>query len=718
MNITQALNVALPELPAKLVSQRYPRLHPDIVFKERMEEGRPVVRSFVPGGESVFTFPQGTWSLIQLFNGQRSYSEVAELYSQQTGVTYPEETVQDFAADLDTMNFWYKTPLEKNVKLMQKSADERRRLLETKKKRWGDLSLMTFPAVNPDRFLTWLHSKIGFVYKPWFVMLTLLAFAFTAGIFITHWSEIGRDTWEFYNFAHKSWFDVAVFWIVGSVLLCIHETGHGLTCKHYGARVPSMGFALIYLTPAFYTDTTQGDIRGNRFQRLMITLSGVWAELTICALATPLWWSTNPGTAIHDFAYLIILLTGVAVVLINWNPLIKLDGYWIVSDLLGISDLKEASTLYLSTWVKRNIWGLPVEVPFVPRRRRPGFVVYALLSGLYSYSMLYIFASFIGNIARNFSADWGFLLEYATAYLIFRKRLRTLWSFMKFVYLDKRDRVRAWFTPARMRAIYAVVGIFVLLPLWHESSTGRFVLEPGDWTVVRALVPGLVTRVYADEGQQVQAGAPLIQLQNIGLDSKLARTQAELSVAAAKVKSAVRYYADVGPATQERDRLARQTRDFSSEVDHLEINTPIAGVVTTPRLGDRLGTYAREGTELAEIADCSRLRARIYVSEFEMYKFAADSPARLQVDGMVGRHDARTVAIAPLSSEIPSGLIDLSKYKGQRAPKFYVFDLLVDNATGILKPGMAGTARVYGRRRNLAELAFQQVEDFVGPKLW
>jgi putative peptide zinc metalloprotease protein len=717
MNITQALNVALPELPARLVSQRFPRVHPKVVFHEQVEEGQPVIRAFVPGVESMFTFPVETWRLIQFFDGQRSYADVAQLYSQETGVEYSEDTVREFAAEIEDLNFWYKTPQEKNVKLMQKTADERRRL-QTKKNRWGDLSMITFPAVDPDRFLTWLYDKIWFVYKPWFVVLTLLAFAFTAGVFITHWSEVGRDTWEFYNFAHKSWFDVAVFWIIGSVLLCIHETGHGLTCKHYGARVPAMGFLLIYLTPAFYTDTTQGEVLGDRFQRLMITLSGVWAELMVCSLATPIWWLTPPGTAIHDFAYTIILLTGFAVVLINWNPLIKLDGYYIVTDLVGVTDLKEASTLYFSSWVKRNIWGLPVEVPKVPKRRRPGYVVYAILSGLYSYSILYIFASFIGNIARNFSADWGFLFEYGTAFMIFRGRLRTLRSFMKFVYLDKRDRIRAWFTPARKLAISATAVIFLLLPLWHESPTGRFVLEPATWTVVRALVPGVVTRVYADEGQQVAAGAPLVQLRNMGLDSKLARSQSELAIAGGRAKSAILHYADFGSAEQERIRLTRQSRDYASEVARLEISTPIAGVVTTPRVSDQVGRYVPEGTELAEVADVSRLRARIYVSEFDMYKSKPDAPARLQVDGMIGRHDARTVAVAPMSSEIPSGLIDLSRYKGQRAPRFYIFDLLVDNTSGSLKPGMAGTARVYGRRRSFAGLAFQQVEDFIGRKLW
>ena len=717
MNITQALNVALPELPAKLMSQRPPRVHPDVVFKEHIEEGKPVIRAYVPGVDAMFTFTPENWGLIRLFDGQRSYAEVAELYSQETGAAYSEETVREFAASVDALNFWYRTPQEKNVKLMQKTADERRRL-QKKKSRWGDLSQITFPAVNPDRFLTWVYRKISFVYTPWFTALTLLAFAFTAGIFIVHWSEVGRDSLEMYNFADKTWFDLAAFWIIASTLGCIHECGHGLTCKHYGAPVPAMGFLLIYLTPAFYTDTTAGEVKANRFERLMIAVSGVWVELIICALVTPIWWGTAPNTAIHDFAYTIILFTGIAVVLINWNPLMKLDGYYIVCDLIGISDLKEASTLYLSTWVKRNVWRLPVEVPYVPARRRPGFVVYAVLSGLYSYSVLYVFAAFIGNIARNFSADWGFLFELGTAYLIFRGRLRTLWNFMKFVYLDKKDRVKAWFTPAR-KVVLSVAGVvFLLLPVWHESAVGRFVLEPASLSVLRALVPGTVTRVYADEGQHVEAGAPIVQLRNVPLDSKLASSQSELEMAAHKANSTLLRYADYGSAEKERDRLGQQTRDFMSEVANLELKTPIAGQVTTPRVGDKVGSYVVEGTELAEVADLSRLRARIYISEFEMYKFGPDSAARLQVDGTWGKRDARTVAIEPMSSDIAPALIDLSKFKGQRPPRFYVFELLVENLTASMRPGMTGTARLYGRRRSLAGLGTQWVRDFFGRKFW
>ena len=718
MNITEALNEVLPDIPARMISQRYPRLHPEIVFKEHIQEGRVVVRAFVPGVEALFCFTPENWKFVRLFDGQRSYDEIAALYFRETGIQYSVQGVRESAASLDAIEFWYKTPLEKNIALMQKTAEERRKLFKQKKSKFGDLAMITFPAVNPDRFLDWLHDRIGFFYTWWFTLITLAAFTFMAGIFIIHWSEVGRDTFQFYNFADKTWWDVAAFWLLATVVMALHEIGHGLTCKHYGGHVAAMGFALIYLSPAFYTDTTEGMVTGDRYQRLMISVAGVWTELMICAIATPLWWGTPPGTAVHDFAYNIILITGVGVVLINWNPLIKLDGYHMLCEILGLVDLKEASTLYVSAWVKKYVWRLPVEVPYVPRRQRLGFAVYAILSGLYSYTVLYIVARFVGNAFRNFNPEWSFIPELGTAGLIFRSRIRTLVIFMKFVYLDKKDRVRAWFTPRRSAVFAGIVLAFVLAPLWHETGNGRFVLEAANQAVVRNLVPGTVTNVYADEGQSVTAGAPLAQLQNVALESRLARSRADYEVANARAATALLRYADLGAAARDRERLARQTEELSSQVAKLVLRSPISGVVLTPRVGDRPGTYLVEGTELAEVADLSTLRARVYLSEHDMYKLRPDSYARFQIDGTFGLHEARVLTVAPLSAQIPPGLIDLTKYKGLRPPNFYVAELLLSNPSGDLRSGMIGTARFYGKRTSLARLAWKSVTDFVGRKIW
>jgi len=85
---------------------------------------------------------------------------------------------------------------------------------------------------------------------------------------------------------------------------------------------------------------------------------------------------------------------------------------------------------------------------------------------------------------------------------------------------------------------------------------------------------------------------------------------------------------------------------------------------------------------------------------------------------MFAKREAKAGMVAPVSSDIAEGLIDLTKYKGLSPPNFYVVDLQVNNADGRLKPGMIGTARLYGRRRSLARLGWQSVADFFGRKMW
>ena len=402
MNLTRVLNVALPEIPARSLAQSPPCVDPGAVYKEHIENGETVVRIYVPSAGGMYTFPYQNWVLIRLFDGKRSYAEIAEAYSQETGFHYSEEQVREFADSLEGSDFWYRTTLEKNVLLMQKSADERRRLLKPKSK-YGDLSEVLFPAFNPDAFLTWLDKYTSFIYTWWFTLITLGAFAFAAGITITHWSEIGRDTLEFYNFTNKTWADVFQYYVLVIATVVVHEGAHGHACKHYGGRVPTMGFALVYLLPAFYTDTTEGDVKGTRSQRFVIAMAGVWSELMLYSILTPIWWATPPDTVVHNAAYVTMLMSGIATVLLNWNPLMKLDGYYMLSEILGYIDLKENSTAYVSAWMKRHLWRLPVEVPYVPRQRRFGYIVYAILSGAYSYTVLYVLARFAGNVFRNFS---------------------------------------------------------------------------------------------------------------------------------------------------------------------------------------------------------------------------------------------------------------------------------------------------------------------------
>jgi len=716
MNLTRALDVALPDIPAREILQRVPRMEPGATFREHLEDGERIVRVYFPSTGLMYRITWAQWSLARLFDGNRSYAAIAELYSQQMGTFYDEQTIFEFASELEAAGFWYKTEQEKNVLLLLQSKEERRKNLKAKS-RYTDLSMITFPAFNPDRFLNWLYPKTNFIYASWFTALTSVAFLFTLGLTLSHWSEIGRDTLEFYKFADKTFADVVVLYLLGIFVVAVHEFAHAHACKHAGGRVPAMGFALIFLTPAFYTDTTEGAVMGTRSQRLVISLAGIWAELMVCSIATPIWWLTAPDTLIHEGAYFMMMLTGIVSLIVNWNPLIKLDGYYMLTEIIGIAELKEDSTAYLSAWVKKHVWRLPVEVPYIPKRRRPFFAVYALLSGAYSYLVLTVVARFAGNVSRNFSPEWAFIPQYGVALLVFKSRIRLLVNFMKLVYLDKRDRVRAWIL-SRRPLLAAVAGlVFSLLPLWRQSTSGHFVLEPVRQSVVRATVQGVVSDILVHEGSKVEPGELLAKLRNLPLQSDAAEAQSRLVMASARAVSAQLRHGDYGSAVQDRDRLAVQSRQLTLKAGSLELRSPIAGVVLTPHLGDRLGSYLTEGTPFLEVADVGALRARIYVSEYDMYKIREGAPARLHIDGTVKKWESHAASVTPSAASDPT-LMNQTTFKGLRPPQFYAVEIPVSDEGGALKPGMTGTARVYGQRRSVAGFAIETLKVLLGRKIW
>ena len=122
---------------------------------------------------------------------------------------------------------------------------------------------------------------------------------------------------------------------------------------------------------------------GGKWARIATAIAGIWLDLVICFFGTVVWWATATGMRAHDWAYKIMMVTGVGISLLNLNPLIKLDGYLIFSEFVAEPSLKETSTSYLSAWVRRHVFRLPVEVPYVPRRKTPLFVAYGILSGIY-----------------------------------------------------------------------------------------------------------------------------------------------------------------------------------------------------------------------------------------------------------------------------------------------------------------------------------------------
>ncbi len=715
MNILEALDVALPELPSKSARKSYPKLDPQVISKEHVEHGVPTVLAKMPGSNSFVRLTPEQWRLLELFNGERTYQEVADLTEGATGVAFTEDDVKEFASFLQgETDLFYRTPLEKNITLKQKTGASRHKRSRFAVADITDITLHRWP--HADEYLTKLQPYVQFVYTTWFTLLTLFCFGIMVWMWADKAGEIWDDSFRFYNFTQKGFWDLIEFWLLFGAMAFFHESGHGMTCKQFGGNVEKMEFLLMFFAPTFVCDVTQIWIIGDRRARLATIISGIWIDLIICFLATTVWWATAPGMGIHDFAYKVIMVSGIGVTLLNLNPLIKLDGYYMFSELVGEADLKERTTLYISTWMRKNIFALPVEVEYVPRRRRFLYILYATLSGIYSYLLIVFVVIFIYNVLRSYTPEFAWIPGLLVAYLIFKSRIRKLVRFMKDVYLDKKDRLRAWFTTPRIVGVSAVGLLLFLAPLWPDFVEGRFVLEPARRAVIRAEVPGVVAQVLAEENQPVASGTVLIRLHNLQLESVAAQAAAGFSEASARATDASLHYSDFGRAEREREEMAERYGVLNDQLAHLQVTSPIAGVVVTPRLDDLVGSYVGAGEQIAEVADLSSMVARIYIPEYGIRDVRIGSRVRLQLGSRFLPISGSLASVAPLSS-IDPGLVEKAQLSGIVPPPFYVGSVKIEN-DGTLREGMTGTAKLFVRRRSPAAMLWRFARDLVQRRFW
>src|SRR3954468_13860979 len=233
MNLSEALNAALPEMPSARPRQAKLKLDASILARPQVEQGQTVIVIHKRGTADLYKLPPEQWAIVELFDGNRSYQDVSDAYFAQTGKRFDEDDVRAFADTLRDAGFWYRSPQEKNIALMQKLQEERRKHVKRKSKH-GDVAHIQFSAWDPDEYLNWAYKHFAWLYSRWFTLLTLAGFAFMTYVFVDRWAEIGNDTLKYYTFTEKTFGDLAEFWLLFLVLGFFHESAHGLTAKHFG----------------------------------------------------------------------------------------------------------------------------------------------------------------------------------------------------------------------------------------------------------------------------------------------------------------------------------------------------------------------------------------------------------------------------------------------------------------------------------------------------
>jgi|GEM_PF-508414 len=721
MNLTQVLNVTLPEPPAMKVHDRYPCVSPKMIAREHKEREGLMVHIIIPDGPShFFRFSPQQYELIKLFDGRRSYAEIARKFMQEQNIKVNEDFVRTFADNMEKKEFWYRTPQEESITLFNKLAGDRHKTLQKKhgKSAAADLAIIELVYFDPDNYLTWIHKKLKFMYTTRYTLFALFMVGVMCAILGSRWDEVWADSVLFYNFTQKGLLDIVEFFLIFALLGAVHETAHGMTCKHYGGESHKMGAFLMYLMPGVFCDVTQIYVYGGRWARVATLFAGVWSEIMICSWVTVLWWLTPQGTWLHDFCYKLILSGGIFVVIINLNPLARMDGYYIFCELTRFFDLKGNSTSLLSNMVRKHIFRMPATVPILPWDRKLFFMAYAAMAGMYSYLLLLFFVRISYRVLYNYTPEWAFVPSGLIAIMIFKSRIKKLMAFLKAFYLDKRDLFRA--NLLRIAVGSAAVILLGMIPIWRDSLDERFVLEPIQRASVRTQVPGMVTSVMTGEGQHVMSGQPVATLRNLHLETEAAMVNARYQQSNARSIQTSLRYTDHAAADQERLRDATLKQIVASQQEQLTLKSPISGTVLGTRLEDLEGSFLKAGTLITEIGDTTAMRAEIYIPESELEKLEKLDMGKtvLRMDSSYKPMHADIESMTLASRVLEKGLEPPAKYKGMRLPTFYVLRLRLVNPDGKLMVGMTGTAHLLGARKSTWGVLFRPVIDAVARRAW
>ena len=400
-----------PARPKNLMPQ-LPQFRPDIIVSQQEIEGQTYYVLKDPHTRKFFRVKGPEYFIIQNLDGQSTPQQVSERFQTQFNLSLKPETVEKFVSQLEAFGFLVSKPNREAERLAHQT--------KAPKSIFQRIIFLKLKAFDPNEFLDRHFHKVKFIFGKPFILLSF-AIVLTAGyITISSWGEFSYSITSLYKFSSVIAIWLTAFWVVS-----LHEFAHAFTCKYYGGEVREMGFLLLYFQPCFYCNLSDAWLFGEKRKRLNVGLSGAFFQIFIWGLATILWRLTDPATTINQFAFIIMITSGI-LVLFNFNPLIKLDGYYLLSDYLEIPNLRQKAFHYSGNWFKRYILRLPVEIPPATPKEKRFFPVYAGLALTYTVFLLgFVFWKLGEFLVGKFQGP-GLVLYSAVLLFIFKSPLQIL----------------------------------------------------------------------------------------------------------------------------------------------------------------------------------------------------------------------------------------------------------------------------------------------------
>ncbi|MFJ5491419.1 HlyD family efflux transporter periplasmic adaptor subunit [Pectobacterium carotovorum] len=461
------------------------------------------------------------------------------------------------------------------------------------------------PLWHPDRFLGATLPWIEPFFSRTFLKLTLLVAVL--GLFLA-----GRQ-WETFKHTFLHFFTLEGAALAG-LTLCftkiLHEFGHAYTCKRFGARVATMGVAFLVMMPVLYTDTSGSWKLTRRRQRMAIGAAGMMTELVLAAWAT-LAWSFLPDGMLRSAAFMLATTTWIMTLAINLSPLMRFDGYFLLSDGLQMPNLQNRG-FAIGRWQMREwLFGLGDAPPeHFPRWLQRTLVGYAFAVWIYRFFLFTGIAILVYHMTFKLLGMLLFAIE--IGYFVVMPVVNEVreWSKRRKDYRMNRNMTTTL-------TVSAVVLLLLMIP-WQRGVYAPALLRAEQQSSLYMPVPAMIQRIDVQVGQPVHAGQTLFTLSSDALAHE--RQQLERQIATLNWQSTFQVFnkeaaGDHQRVKQEHEAALQKLQVLQRQSEQLTVRAPIDGVVADMATPLETGEWLGQGEWLAVVTKPTGGLVEAFVSE-------------------------------------------------------------------------------------------------------
>ena len=473
------------------------------------------------------------------------------------------------------------------------------------KQNWLNPLSIRLPLLHPDAWFERRAPLARWLFT-WAVLALWLALVLPAAALAwQHWGRLTDNLSDRVLAASN----VLLLWFIYPLVKAVHETAHGLAVKAFGGSVREIGLMLVALTPVPYVDATSSYGFPSKWARALVAAAGIMAELALGAVAVYVWLSAEPGL-VTAVAFNVILIAGVSTLLVNGNPLMRYDGYFVLCDLLEVPNLAQRSTEYCTYLLDRYGFGArDARPPQQADGERLLMLFYGLVSPVYrlmiTFGLIWFVASeylFVGAVMAVMAA-WSALVM-------------PLWKGWKHLIKGNTLARRREQAMRRTALVLTLLALFIgLVPLPFNSVHQAVVWVP-DEAIVRAVAAGHVRRAAVQPGQQVVAGDLLLTLDNPALIAEAGVAAAGLAQAQAQLRKAeVDSPARVEALRAELGSRSAKLADVNSRVTGLDVRAAGAGRWAPRAETDLSGRHVKRGEVLGFVVSGPSATVRTAITQ-------------------------------------------------------------------------------------------------------